>query len=120
VRKRKPGNAKWLKTPAGRAHIKRMLRKSHSPEVRAKAAATRRETMKRAAADRKAIRSALGITDATQPRTTHDNSELPDHVVSYALGHVEAWLQIYAASHRVPVSSLAHRLGALLQAASRR
>lgn len=89
------------------AHLASMRKKANSPEASRKRAATI------------AARYADHSPEKGTPHAT-SSEQLSDHLVGYAFGHVEAWLQIYAASHRVPVASLAHRVGALLQAASRR
>ena len=91
------------------AHLASMRKKANSPEANRKRAATL------------AARCAAHNPEKGTPHVASNEQQiLSDHLVGYAFGHVEAWLQIYAASHRVPVASLAHRVGALLQAASRR
>lgn len=95
------------------AHMRKMQRLSRTPAARKKALATR-------ARNRALKLKQLPATATPLNGATHASSELPDHLLGYAFGHVEAWLQIYAASQRVPATALAHRVGALLQGSRRR
>lgn len=50
----------------------------------------------------------------------HIKEEIPTHLVAYAVGYVSAWLDCYAASHTVPATTLARRVGQSLYAAKGR
>lgn len=84
----------WTQTPAGKAKL---------------AKNTRRAWQKRK------------TTTLHAEPTSHGTFSIKDSpIFSYALGHVEAWLDTYAKSAGVPVEVLTTELGKVLQGKARR
>lgn len=92
----KPVN--WTQTPEGRRKLSKMMKDRHKAGVFKKA-----------------------MTKVMKAR--HGNgtaSSKEDVLISYALGHVTAWLEIYCKSHGVSRSVTAYRVGKALQDSARR
>jgi hypothetical protein len=86
----------WTQTKEGRARMSAILRRRHA----------------------KKKGGAISLKGATN--VILDQTQVPDHVLAYALGHVTAWIESYSASHGLLASSIAYRLGEVLYRSARR
>lgn len=115
-RMRKIGKRRWKqhrkKSQKARKQIARASRAKHWSQT-ARGRALIRESNKR-----------RSRSHTTQARRSHvhvsTHPQVDDATFSYALGHVECWIQAFAASAAVPAEALATRLGEVLSGKVRR
>lgn len=122
----------WTRTPEGRERMRqigrnrwkrrrRKSKKARTHVAKAHWSQTRRgKQIIKESNRRRRLRRAQKPTTPTQ-RHVHDNSpEIDAATFSYALGHVECWIQTFARSASVPEEALAARLGEVLSGKVRR
>jgi hypothetical protein len=95
----------WASTEAGKAKLSRAVKRG----------------WKRRRAALKAAAKAAKVPRTPTPRSNERKAKaagIPADISAYALGHIECWIDHYAASSGVSRSALAAELGAVLQGKS--